>query len=516
MRIFLHFKRSKIFNEFSSEEQKKYFNTVSQKVAHHIDTFYYNIFLEGDEREHDHYGLHQLLAELAEMKNQALHHPEVVPVFYGLDVMSTGFSIYKFHLQLKENFDIFIADDLLTEETPRINVQLRSRYIVKEGISKAIVESYNAVLKILEDYSLKVYRCGENRVDYAFHTNLIQNSAKFFNDNYLRTHLKTKLRDYAKFGKLHGMTVDTLNLGKRSSPAVFFRAYNKTKEVIEKNYKSFFFDIWLDKGIISEFDYYVYKIAFERKSYTTGILVGRIRWYLEFGKNDELKEKLQSLLATCYEKSDNAPRIEKELKGIIPEVTIVTNIEFQTKRGLYKSLDKWIGEQYFEYEGIKELERLYKIIYLRKSVLNYLMTETISFVDNKGKKDEHKADWWRRISSCKIEYTRAMDDELYRYGERETDIGRSKYQLFSSLAQFSIIKNESLDERSFVSDISDALSYFNDNDFYGFSAGPEGQLPKFPDYEYKRVRIRRQRQYKGIVKPKAENQNSQSKPKIKK
>lgn len=501
MRIFLHFQRAEIFKEFSRAEQKQYFDTVEKKVAHHIDTFYYNIFLMNDTRGNEHPGLKQLIFQLKELKQEALICPAVIPVFYRLDVMTTGFSLFQYHLQLKENYDIFIADDLRTDETPRICVQLRSRYIVKEGISKAIVESYNAVVKILEDYNLEVFRCGENRIDYAFHTNLIQNSAKFFNDNYLRQHLKTKLVDYNKYGKLHGMTVDTINFGKRSSNDYFFRAYNKTKEVIEKNYKSFFFDIWRDKGLISEFDYFVYQKAYELKSYTTGILVGRIEWYLKYGKNEELKERLRSMLEHYYRDSDNAPKIEKELRGILPEVTIVTNVEFQTKRKFYKSLDNWVREHPFSYEGIPELERLYKLIYLRKSILNYLTNKAVCFVDKKGTKEEKLASWWSRICSCRIEYNRAMDDELYRSGERKTDLVRSRNQLLSSIAQFAIIKNYSLAETTFESDVSDALAYLNDNDFYGFSAGPEGQLPQISNYQYEHIQApRKRRQYNGLIK----------------
>ena len=131
------------------------------------------------------------------------------------------------------------------------------------------------------------------------------------------------------------LDLDYTALGSRKSNNVYFRAYSKAKEVIQMNYKAFFFERWRDRGIISRYDQFVYEKAYELKSYKTGCLVGRIEWYLKFGSNDELKDDLQKLLKTCNINSDNNPRIEREIKGILPPPTVVLNLEFETKRKFY-------------------------------------------------------------------------------------------------------------------------------------------------------------------------------------
>ena len=439
--------------------------------------------------------LNHLISQLAEMKNYVLMHPGIKLEYYGLDVMSTGFSIYQYHLQLQENFDVFIADNIQTAETPRICVQLRSRMIVQEGISKAINDSYNAVVRILEDFSLNVNIVLENRIDYAFHTNLIQSSDTYFSDKYMKNHLRSQLRTYAKYGKIRDMSVDTLQLGQRKSNNVFFRAYNKIREVIEKNYKAFFFDIWLEERMISQFDHYVLREAYERKSYRMGLLVGRIKWYLEYGKNELLKVELRELLQSCYVKSDNADHIEKKLKGLIPEVTIILNIEFQTKRHYYMQLNSWLKDHEFKFQGIRELQRLYKLIYVRRGILDHLMSEIVSFVDHKGTKEEEYTFWWKRIRSCKIEYCTPPLEEFYRERERHTDLKRAGHNVLGSIASFNILLKNNVDERDFKEDVSDVLAFFNDNDL----VSPDSDLSQINNYYYRAIQTRKARQYKGII-----------------
>lgn len=495
---------SKIFSEFSPDEQKKFFGVKEKKISHHVDTFYYSISLEGDKVDNDNPHLQLLISKLKRAKELKLSKPGVDLVFCGLDVSAVCFSIYQYHLQLNECYDVFFADNIPTDATPRVCVQLRSRYIVQEGISEAIVQSYNAVKKILDEYHLKVDIVQENRIDYAFHTNIIQSSKEYLSDEYLTAHLKTKLKDGQKWFKTRDMSVDTISFGNRASNNVFVRIYNKAREVIEKNYKSFFLDRWKEAGLISEFDYFVYSYAYSTRSYVVGVLVGRINWYIKYGKNEERKKELTELIKTCHIKADNASEIEKKLKGLLPYPTMIFNIEFQTKRRFYSTCNNFINAHVFRYKGIPELARLYKLLYLRKQFLNYLTTTTLAFVDNKGKKDEELTHWWKRIHSLKIEFAAPAILELERDYTRQTDLKRSRQRVLSAIAQFNIIHKQNLEERSFIEDCSDVLAYLNDNDFYGFAPGEDGKLPNMKLYEYANIQQRKARQYRGIVK---ENNN---------
>lgn len=506
--------RSKIFEEFTPEERVKFFALKEKKVCQHIDTFYYSVEVKNDKTDNEDPGLLCLVSELASLKDIKMLHPDYDLDLFGFDIVSSSFSIYQYHLCLPECFDIFIAKNIPNADTPRICVQLRSRYLVLEGTVQAIIKSFEYVKKILNNYELEVKYVTENRIDYAYHTNLIQSSMEYFSDEYLFEHLKSQLRLFHKIGNISSdeMEINTLQLGNRKSNNVFFRAYNKTREVIEKNYKGFFFKRWLDNELISYYDFFCLERAFELKSYTTGLLVGRMEWYLKYGKNEELKQKYRKLIETCYVNADNAPKIEKELKGVLPEVTIITNIEFQTKRRFYASSEEYMNQFNFVYKGShQELYRLMKILSFQKSFCEYLTDTTVSFIDSKEEKPSKQkmCDWWKRIHSCKIEYCGPTILEVYRSYDRDTDLKRSARRLKSCIAQFNIVRKNNTDERTFDEDCRDMLSYFNDNDFYGFGSSPEGIVPIICDNEYPFIRNRKARQYRGIIKNKNNNENEE-------
>lgn len=313
-----------------------------------------------------------MLDRLGELKRQKLASPAEQVEFCGLDVLTSSFSIYEYHLRMPEEFDIFIAKNIPNSETPRVHVQIRSRMLVLEGEEKAIERSYSYVEQLLDVYDIKMWKVSENRVDFAYHTNLIQNISKYITVEKMKYKLISKARLFNLWGKIgKDVEVDTFSLGNRKSNNVFFRLYNKTREVIEKNYKSFFFRRWLDERLISKYDFYCLNVAFEAGQYVSGLLKGRIEWYLEYGKNDELKEELRGLLSSCYEKSDNLEHIKEKLKGVLPEVTLVTNCEFQCKRKFFTSCEAFISEHRFEWKGKEELHRLFKLLHLRREFMDY-------------------------------------------------------------------------------------------------------------------------------------------------
>ncbi len=510
--MFLHsVERSKIFTEFSPDEQEKFFGLKGKKVSYHIDTLYYAVHLVDDETDSASAGIESLICCLAELKERKQANPEGDFEFCGLSVAPTSFSIYQYHLSLKENFDIFIAKNIPNNDTPRVCVQLRSRMLVLDGVAKAVEKSFDYVQIILNSFGLVIKNAIENRIDYAFHTNLIQSSIDYFSDEYLISHLKSKLRLFHKIGNISDtVEINTFQLGDRKSNNVFFRAYNKTREVIEKNYKAFFFDIWLKENLINQYDFFVLNVAFENRSFNTGLLLGRMKWYLEYGKDQVLKDELKELINSCYVNADNAPQIEKKLKGLLPDVTIITNIEFQTKRRFYVSCESFMEEMIFRYEGKPELQRIYKVLSCQREICDYLTTNTVCFVENKGKRSEKMTDWWKRINSCKIKWTSPAILELHREYDRHADLKRSVRRLKNCIAQFNILNRNSLAPSSFIEDISDALSYFNDNDFYGFASSPGGLPPAFRDFEYPEIQARKTRQYTGIIKEKTENKKEET------
>ena len=208
-------KASPIFGEFSPEEQDRYFDLKKEKVCAHVDTLYYTVSIYNDSNDCPP-GVEALLLQLKELKEQKVQFPSKAVEYFGLNLEPTRFIHYEYCLRLNEQFDIFVSSLLPNSFTPRIVVQLRSRFLVQVGASQAICRSFRYVNNILEAFALEADEVKENRIDYAFHTNLVQNPYKFFSDAMLLKKLKSKLRIYQKVGEIgKKVDIDYISFGNR-------------------------------------------------------------------------------------------------------------------------------------------------------------------------------------------------------------------------------------------------------------------------------------------------------------
>lgn len=505
-------KASPIFGEFSPEEQDRYFNLSKEKVCAHVDTLYYTVSIFGDDNECPP-GVEALLNQLRGFKLQKALYPSKTIDFFGLNLETTRFVHYEFCLRLEEQFDIFISSILPNPYTPRIVVQLRSRFLVQVGASQAICRSFRYIEEFLQAFALDVAEVNENRLDYAFHTNLLQNPYKFFKDELLLKKLKSKLRTYHKVGEIgKKIDIDYISFGHRNSNDIFVRIYNKSREVVEKNYKAFFIDKWLKDKLINSYDHYVYTRAYEMKSYVTGVLIGKIDWYLEHGHNEDVKSELLAARESCFVNADNVEHLREKVNKYLPPVTLIMNVEFQTKRKFYSSCDNYINsfqKAYFEngvFKGFYEkgdlpLFRLFSILNLRSEICNYLTGTSLCFVDNKGTKDEKLSYWWKRINECYIEEYDKRIIDLWRDHEHHADIEKTKRRICGSVASMSILKNNGFTNGTFMEDVSDVLCTLNDNDFYGFAPDPStGEIPDIEPPYYRDLKVRKERQYRSLTK----------------
>ena len=250
--------------------------------------------------------------------------------------------------------------------------------------------------------------------------------------------------------------------------------------------------------MISQYDYDVYSFAYETKSYTVGILVGRIKWYLQHGKDLVLKKDLEHLLKSCYEKNSNTDEIRQRIKGVLPEVTVVCNIEFETKRKFYHS---WKGPETVEIpDGIPvALSPIYRILEAQPIFLDYLTCDCVRFVKDRTKKGSGFMDWWARIRSAKPgDYSNPEFKRIYR---RQPDLERAKRRFAGDAAYLSMLLNENVEDRPFVEDLSDCLANLNDNTFFGSFVDPEtGEVALRDPRNYDSIRQRRAHQNKRMIK----------------
>lgn len=479
----------KIFPEFTKQQQQKYFSTCFGKVVHNIDTLYYSVKLSEDREQ----GICNMVSFLSELTERAKKGVEKEIAVGDMAFFPFRFSIYEYCLRLENMFDIFFSSYLPNKDTPRCVVQLRSVGLWIDGVKPLIERSLKALSGFLARFGLKIVSVSENRIDYAYHTNMIQNTTKYFSDRNMLKSLRTSLEIYHKVGNIgRVIDVDYLSLGNRKSNNVFFRAYNKTREVIEKNYKGFFIDLWHRHRLISDYDKWCLERAYMSESYNA-LLVARIDWYLEFGTNEELKVELRNLRKSCYTKSDNSSYISEHIDGVLPKVTLICNIEFQTKRKFYYTMDDFIGALPCSVPPLDVRRRLFQIIENPKPFLDYLTSNTVKFVSGAD-----FASWWKRIRSVKLESS--SDERLCRDYARNLDREKLKKRIVGAVASNSVYTH-ACNDNGFTEDVSDMICLLNDNDVCSavidFSTG---EILDFRYRDYETVKKRKNRQLKAFFK----------------
>lgn len=492
-----------VFPEFSADEAILYFDRKKQKTLSHIDSLYYSVSVIGDDDNPDNPSMHTLISELTAKKQEKMQNPSGLVLWHNLDVTFGGFTqFYQLHLQKPELYDIFIAASLPTPDTPRIHVQLRTRYLIENGAEKAVLLSYSHISSLLLLYGLSPQSVYENRIDYAYHTNSVQHLSEICGDEYLLRHLRSKMRLFSKVGRIRSdIDINYFSLGNRKSNNIFFRCYDKTREVVEQSYKSFFIDRWLDAGMISQYDAEVLRTAYEMHSYNTGLFVGRIRWYLDHGHDDRRKSDLRQLLRTDYINSDNVDDLDCRLRGVLPPVTCVVNLEYQTKRRFYRSLDDFFNTVEFTNSiGFPDLRRIFSVLSARAEILDYLTSNTVAFVEDRMDAKSAYCDWWRRLRATRVDNDPMLS--LWRNYDRKTDIRKARRRLAGCIAYTSMVKADSLGQASFEDDLINAISTLNDNDFYGkFVDQSTGEIISMEPSDYEEIRIRKARQCRGLIDP---------------
>lgn len=250
---------TKIYQEFDDENQKYWFDFKQKKFLHNIDTFYYSVKLVEDFTNDSSDDSVLRFRKFFEQKKSILdsRYGQLVQIFFpgfdrSLNLCAGSYAgFFSIRLECPEWFDIFIApsvphgSDGGFSVTSEIVVQLRSYMLWMYGVHEAFERSYEYVKQICDYFGLHIAYCQENRIDYCWHSNYLSNPEKFFSpESFYKMRVdrfKDALIHTAKVGS-EGYEIDYVSMGKRSDK-VFIRIYLKSKEVIEKNYKPWFFKV---------------------------------------------------------------------------------------------------------------------------------------------------------------------------------------------------------------------------------------------------------------------------------
>jgi hypothetical protein len=458
MSIRVDTKRSNFYNELSEFERKKYFNLKEKKYLHNIDTLYYSIFIKEDSNDDEH--VKHFVEEIKELKqNLMLSNEESLDFLEDMEVMMGRHADYTCRLSVRDCYDIFITTHIRNSNTPRILVQIRSFYLWIEGVENAINKSYERVKEMLKYYGLVIDKTQENRIDYAFHTNVIQNPNKYFTIDKLNEHCFGSLRSYNIMGELRkndgDYTINYFSLGTHNSNNLFFRCYNKTKEVVEMGYKSFFFDIWYDKGLINFYDKYCLEYAYKYNNYDK-IYEAALKFYLEFGQDIIRKKEINLIL---NDENVTFSNIKKYVRTFMPDVTVILNFEYETKRKYYYYYRDVIDLLPTNCK-IEQLKRIFKIVDNKAIFIDMLTSNVVCFQESLNN-DSPYLSFWQRLRNLKI---KSLSTEKIKANyNTNVDLEKLKSKAVNSIISYSTYKNKN-DKTDFTNDIFDLLSVLNDND----------------------------------------------------
>jgi hypothetical protein len=434
----------------------------------------------------------EFLKTIADIKKIAEEHREKIGIFQNimpnLEVRPfTGALMYSLHFGLYQNYDIFVCTGVPNKDTPPIMVQIRSNALWVEGMKNIFDRAYDCVERVLDSFGIKIEKIQENRIDYAFHTNYINNAMTFFPEkdlgkmfvgNFERGRKDYNFHTHEDDEQGNGDRIvesDYFTLGRHKSNNVFFRAYNKTKEVIEMGEKQFFIPIWLKYGLINKFDEYVLKKTFIDGRYES-VDRARCEFYYDYGSDNQIKREIGEKL---LDKGTPAKWYTKKAKGLVPGLTIVSNIEIQTKRKFYdrKRLQNVTTEE-------SPKKRIYNIFDQMSELIRFITDDTIRFVSYKGKYAKTPrikrpmSDWWKRLRRAKkVEITEEWEIEYLHIYQHNLDFERQKQLMLKKQAktaayvdysQGKIFDNMDVEinpKYCMVLDFQNFFEYLNDNDF---------------------------------------------------
>ncbi|MBQ8669465.1 hypothetical protein IJ472_06770 [bacterium] len=518
--------RSEVYQEFTPEFAENWFDLKQKKYLFNYDNLYYSVFLDEDiHSDVVSIGIGSLLLDLKKLKEH--FSSKLDPPQYGIyDYYPFGYKFYNNTLSYNEEFDILLTNNIPNRSTPRIVVQIRSRCIWQRGYVGAFEYSLKHLLELLKEFEIDVFKIGVNRIDYAFHTNCIQNMEKLFDRPHLVKHCVTNTRIYNAVGDPQNeWSIDYFSVGSRKSNSVFFRSYNKTREVVEQAYKSFFIDKWHKEGLISAYDKWCLEQAYQKASYDVGILIARIDWYLQFGKDEDLKNTILKLKTKYYAKNSNSTQIKKKIdpawieddnkviNRVLPPVTMIVNFEFETHRTFYDSFANSMDNAVVttEYDCLRTY--ILKVYECRKSFIRYLTSKggTIAFVADKSIKpkdftEEHYMDFWQRLR--RVDVGTDFEPELSREYVRNIDVEKLLRRIVSGISSLSAISKPANSDDLDI-DFSDLVSYLNDNHKQKGSFVPvdvdTGLMAKIKYGDYSTIKDRKNRQYRTLVPSSPQN-----------
>lgn len=481
-------------------DREYWYSKKNQKFLPNVDTFYYSVKLQEDFRKDSTdwrvEKVRQFCSDYQSGKDGCCFYMDSKKMKFirgGMDPLSEDdkFLLYRsgcfaryysMRLQCPDKFDIFIAPVVPAAKgegesiSPEIVVQIRSRWLWETcSVKQCVDESMSYVYAFCNMFSLHVLDIKENRIDYCFHTNAIQNPNKYFSDEKIDNTFVTRLgnsksddgftvRKTVHFKKNADPSVDYIAVGNRSDKC-FLRIYNKTKEVVQEGYKGFFFYIWHFAGLISMYDRWCLEKAYKNRSWNY-LDVARLLWAFEYlDLTNSQKKQIQELTEPDNNKY-NYPAIRELANKLTEKITIIMNVEYQVMRAFTRSCELIPFR-----ENTGDLSRIYDLVDNRSLIVDYLTDKTFRIVDpdseDSNKSRRPMCYFWKRLRQSKG-IDQKMDRHqlhLMRNYAANLDLDIRKKKAIHSISSVAFALTHDLNT-GLCDDMSELLAILNDNDLH--------------------------------------------------
>nr|DAI63525.1 MAG TPA: hypothetical protein [Inoviridae sp.] len=489
-----------LYHDMPLEDQREWFGYSRNKFLHNIDTFYYSVKFRNDFRLKSKDSQVEKMRKFFKLQYSYLNGNEDQPELYlpklgkNLYLKPVTFSrFYTTCLSYPEYFDIFLAPvvpkaaDGGESVTCECVVQIRSYMLWIMGVRDAFENSYRYVKNIAEYFGLEIDFVQENRVDYCWHSNYLKDPETFFSpENFYKMRVdRFKNATYVtnKVGS-EDYEIDYVALGKRSDK-VFVRIYQKTREVIEQNYKPWFFQIWEMNGLISKYDKWVYERCYQKKNWFYRY-IARLEFFLEHGQDPYYTNYVRQILdGTLTIEEDALIRLADKLT---PKLNYVVNVEYQTMRRHSKSYDLI---PFKDHRNKGECKRIYDYLDNRKLIIDYLTERVFKMVEKTGDSKKYRRPYcgfWKALRSTRCIDMKMTPDEvkLVRNYNRKLSVESMKKRVIGSAVTLGIYMR-GINEDSPLQDCFEALLRMNDNDIMEAQRYKQKKLRQFNEDELAEV-----------------------------
>lgn len=463
-----------IETEFDNDTRSFWFSKTDNKFLHNIDTFYYSVKLAhdftSDSNDERVKAFRRYMRKYDTLDFDSCLEFSLPGAADQLNIMPFKFAgFYKYCVECPEQYDIFIAETVPHGQdgksvTSEIIVQIRSYLLWTIGTTKAFEKSYESVKALCRKFNFDIAEVKENRVDYCWHSNYLQNPSRFFRiDNFTemqvsrfkRVSYEYQLKPNDEYEN------DYISLGKRSDKC-FVRIYLKSKEVVEKGYKAWFFKTWYFNKLISRYDLYLYEEMFQIKNWNY-LPYARLKFYLEYGHDAVYKDTIKKVLDNPEIMSIES--VIKLARQLTPEITLITNVEFQTTR---KSSKSYVIKELKDNSKYKESKRIYDYLDNRRLITEYLTHSTLRLVRRDGDTNKSRCDYcefWKALRSCKQIDCLSVPKYLKLVREYNRNLNKEvvKKRMLSAAITFSLYA-KGINNDDVVDDCAAALIRLNDND----------------------------------------------------